>query len=82
VLEYCARFELHPRSGLTMLTRRIKIVVLRNPGVACANAWRGTALQDGSSMGWQQAAPLQAFGTLHPLRVCPTANRQPPTANC
>ncbi len=24
VLEYCARSELHPRSGLTMLTRRFR----------------------------------------------------------
>jgi len=31
VLEYCARSELHPRSGLRVLTRRIKIVLVLPP---------------------------------------------------
>jgi hypothetical protein len=32
VLEYCAKSELHPRSGFGMLTRRFVLVLLRNTG--------------------------------------------------
>jgi hypothetical protein len=42
VLEYCAKSELHPRSGLGMLTRRIKIVLVLESGVGLAKCWRTT----------------------------------------